>query len=163
MTEHAPAIFIALEASSFAAAIRQSNWIYMTANVAHIASLFFFAGAIAVMDLRLSGALAATSPGHVLKMTRRVALFAFAGLAASGFVLFAAEASHVVINPVFQVKAALIVTGLLNVAYFEYFLAPKVNKLKPLKPMPRDVRMAGFISVGLWLLVAICGRTIAYF
>ncbi len=51
MTESAPAIFIAIEASGFGAAIRQSRWLYMTANVGHIVSLMVFAGAIAVMDL----------------------------------------------------------------------------------------------------------------
>ena len=52
MEHDAPAIFVALEASGFAAAIRQSIWIYPFANVGHIVALVCFAGAIAVMDLR---------------------------------------------------------------------------------------------------------------
>ena len=55
MTDAAPAIFVALEASSIGAAIRQSTWLYMAANVGHILSLTVFAGAIAVMDLRMAG------------------------------------------------------------------------------------------------------------
>jgi hypothetical protein len=43
MTDAAPAIFVALEASSIGAAIRQSSWLYMTANVGHILSLVVFA------------------------------------------------------------------------------------------------------------------------
>ena len=53
MTDAAPAIFVALEQSGFAAAIRQSLWLYPAANVGHIVSLTFFAGAVAVMDVRL--------------------------------------------------------------------------------------------------------------
>ena len=55
MTDAAPAIFVAIEGSAFAAAIRQSPYAYMAANVAHILSLMVFFGAVAVMDLRLAG------------------------------------------------------------------------------------------------------------
>ncbi len=162
MTDAAPTIFVALEASAIGAAIRQSTWIYMTANVGHIVSLVVFAGAVAVMDVRMTGALAATSPGYVLKAARRVAIAAFVGLVATGAVLFTAEASHVITNPVFQLKLALIALALLNVTWFEFFTAPKVKSLSPLTPLPAAARRAGFISIGLWIAVAAAGRTIAY-
>jgi hypothetical protein len=163
MNEHAPAIFVALEQSGFAAAIRQSTWAYMSANVGHIVSLVVFAGAVAVMDLRMAGAFAATSPGYVLRVSRRAAVLAFAGMVASGAVLFAAEASHVALNPVFQIKAALIALGLVNVALFERFTAPKVKDIPPLTRLPFAARAAGMLSIMLWLAVAACGRLIAYF
>jgi hypothetical protein len=163
MNEHAPAIFVALEGSAFAAGIRGSTWAYMVANVGHILSLFVFAGAIAVMDLRMTGALAATSPQYILRTARTVAMCAFGGLAVTGFILFSAEASHVALNPVFQVKVALIALGLINIAWFEYRIAPRVRRLKPLKPMPQEARVAGFVSLAIWFVVAACGRSIAYF
>jgi len=46
MSHDAPAIFIALEHSHFAAAIRQSGWLYPAANVGHIISLVIFASAV---------------------------------------------------------------------------------------------------------------------
>ena len=54
MMEHqAPAIFVALEQSAFAAAIRQSIWLYPLANVGHIVALACFAGrgAVSVREL----------------------------------------------------------------------------------------------------------------
>ena len=66
----APAMFVALEDSALGAAIRESTWIYMTANVGHVLSLMAFAGAIAVMDLRMMGVFAATSPGYIMRMAR---------------------------------------------------------------------------------------------
>jgi len=162
MNDAAPAIFVALEASAAGAAIRQSTWIYMAANVGHIVSLVVFAGAVAVMDIRMTGALAATSPGHVLKMARRFAVAAFFGLTITGATLFAAEASHVIMNPIFQLKLALIGLALLNITWFEYFTAPQVRALPPLTPLPVAARRAGFISIGLWIAVAAAGRTIAY-
>src|SRR5436853_175834 len=63
MEHDAPAIFVALEQSGFAAAIRQSSWLYPFANIGHIVALVVFAGAVAVMELRLLGALDAMAPG----------------------------------------------------------------------------------------------------
>lgn len=162
MTDAAPTIFVALEASALGAAIRQSTWIYMAANVGHIVSLVVFAGAVAIMDVRMTGALAATSPGHVLTMARRFAIAAFVGLLITGATLFTAEASHVIANPVFQIKLTLIALALINIAWFEFFTTPKVKLLPPLVPLPPAARMAGFVSIGLWIAVAAAGRTIAY-
>ena len=81
MNEHAPAIFRAIEASSFAAGIRASSWAYMAANVGHILSLTIFAGAIAVMDLRMLGVFSATTPGFVIRKARTFAGFALLGMA----------------------------------------------------------------------------------
>jgi len=72
MTDAAPAIFVALEQSGFAAAIRQSPWLYPAANVGHIVFLVLFAGAIAVMDVRLLGGLSATAPAPLLAWARQL-------------------------------------------------------------------------------------------
>ncbi len=163
MHDQAPAIFIALEASEFASAIRQSAWLYPAANVGHIVVLVLFAGTVAVMDIRLLGALAATAPARLLVPARRVAIAALAGMAATGFMLFSAEASHLVLNPVFQLKMAVIAAGLANAAFYEFGAKAKVERLAPGAPMPASARTVGALSLGLWIVVAACGRSIAYF
>jgi hypothetical protein len=161
--DHAPAVFVALQESGLAAAIRQSTWAYMAANVGHIVSLVVFAGAVAVMDLRMAGVFGATPAGEVLRKTRPVAIGAFIGLAVTGAALFSAEASHVIMNPVFQFKLVLIALGLLNVIAFELLFAGKVAALPAGAPLPGAARAAGLISIVLWIAVAACGRTIAYY
>jgi hypothetical protein len=163
MTDAAPAIFVALEQSGFAATIRQSSWLYPAANIGHIVSLTFFAGAIAVMDVRLLGGLAATAPGPLLARARLVAVAALAGMAVTGFLLFSAEASHLALNPVFQLKAILVVAGLINVAIYELWAKRAVAKLSPGAAMPARAKVAGLLSLGIWVAVAACGRSIAYF
>jgi hypothetical protein len=163
MTDSAPAIFVALEASALGAAIRQSTWLYMVANVGHILSLMAFAGAIAVMDLRMMGGFAATSPGYILRMARWAAVIAFTGLVVTGLTLFTAEASHVVINRIFQIKLGLIALGLTNIVAFEVWVTPKVQNLPPLTPLPKEARPIAFASLAIWFCVAACGRLIAYF
>ena len=95
----------------------------MAANVGHILSLTVFAGAIAVMDLRMLGVFLGNDAG--LRSSARRGLLPCVRAARDGahrLILFSAEASHVALNPVFQFKVALIVLGLLNVAYFEFFV-----------------------------------------
>jgi hypothetical protein len=163
MTDAAPAIFVALESSGLGAAIRQSSWAYMTANVGHIVSLLVFFSAVAIMDLRMAGFFAATAPGKILHGARTVAIAGFAGLLLTGSVLFTAEASHVVLNKVFLIKLALIALRLGNIAIFEYFTAPQIKGLPPHAVLPSAARTAGIVSLVTWVAVAICGRSIAYF
>jgi len=163
MTGEAPAIFVALEQSGFGAAVRQSTWLFPMANVGHVLALALFAGALAVMDVRLLGGLAATSPAHVLMRARSVAVAAFVLLAVTGFMQFAADASHLIINPVFQIKLALIGLGLVNLAVFEFGVKRAVTGLGPGAAMPASAKTAGFMSIAIWIAVAACGRTIAYF
>jgi hypothetical protein len=163
MTGEAPAIFVALEQSDLGATIRQSMWLFPLANVGHVLALALFAGALAVMDVRLLGGLAATSPAHVLMRARSIAIAAFVMLAVTGFMQFAADASHLILNPVFQIKLALIGLGLLNLTIFEFGVKHAVAGLGPGAAMPASAKTAGFMSLAIWLAVAACGRTIAYF
>jgi hypothetical protein len=163
MTDAAPAIFVAIEGSAFAAAVRQSPYAYMAANVAHILSLMVFFGAVAVMDLRLAGFFQATWPGSLLRRARVIAILGFLGLVASGSVLFVAEASHIVLNGMFQFKAALIGLGLINIVWYESVVADKVKDVLPHTPLPGGARLIGVTSLAIWLAVAACGRLIAYF
>src|SRR5437660_799418 len=161
MTDAAPAVFVALEQSGFAAAIRQSPWLYPAANVGHIVSLTLLAGAVAVMDVRLLGGLAATA--RLLGRARAFAVVALLGMAVTGCVLFSAEASHLVLNPAFQLKVVVAAAGLINVAIYELWGRRVVERLAPGAAMPARAKIAGMLSLGIWVVVAACGRSIAYF
>jgi hypothetical protein len=163
MTEAAPGLLVALEQSGFAATVRQSTWLYPAANIGHIVSLTFFAGATAVMDVRLLGGLAATSPALLLARARNFALAAFAGMAMTGAVLFSAEASHLAVNRASPRKAVLVAAGLVNIAIYGLWASRAVERLQPGAPMPPRAKIAGILSLGIWVAVAACGRSIAYF
>jgi hypothetical protein len=99
----------------------------------------------------------------MLARARLFAVAALAGMAITGFVLFAAEASHLALNPVFRLKFALIAAGLINVAIYELWGRRAVEKLPPHAAMTRTAKLAGLVSVAIWVAVAACGRAIAYF
>jgi hypothetical protein len=163
MTHEAPAIFVALEQSGFAATIRQSPWLYPAANVGHILSLALFAGAIAVVDVRLLGGLSATAPAPLLARARNFAVAALAGMAITGGILFSAEASHLAVNPVFQLKAMLVAAGLVNVAMAEFWATRGLEHIPVGASTPARAKIVGVLSLIIWLAVAACGRSIAYF
>jgi hypothetical protein len=163
MEHEAPAIFVALEHSSFASAIRQSSWLYPLANVGHIVALVFFAGAVAVMDVRLLGGLAATAPGPIIAQARNFAIAAFGAMAITGFMLFSTDASHIVTNPAFQIKAAFVAVGLGNIGLYEFGLKHDVAGLAPGTSLPARAKAIAALSLAIWISVAACGRSIAYF
>jgi uncharacterized protein DUF6644 len=163
MLHGAPQFLIALEQSALGAAIRQSVWAYPTANVGHILALTLFAGSVAMMDARLLGAFAAAPPAAIVRPARRMAIAALALMAATGFMLFTAEASHVALNRVFQIKAGLIALGITNALLVARPLDRALEATPAFAPLPGRVRLAGGISVAIWVSVAACGRLIAYF
>ena len=163
MLAEAPEFLLAIEQSAFAAAIRQSLWAYPAANVGHILALFFFAGAISIMDLTLLGALRGANAAGIVRKSRRTAIGALLLMLATGSVLFAAEASHVAMNPVFQVKLALIGFGTLNALATGPPLRRTLAAPALSTPFPMRLRVAAALSLLTWLSVAGCGRLIAYF
>lgn len=166
MNEAAPAILVALEGSGLGQAIRQSVWLYPTANVAHVVALTVFAGAVAVMDLRLLGAFAGSRPAEVIRPARRAAMAGLLLMLLTGTILFTAEASHVSLNPVFQLKAMLIGLGVANALVLGRMPSANLANLASMEAnvaLPRRVRVAAGLSLCIWLAVAACGRLIAYY
>jgi hypothetical protein len=153
----------AIEHSWLGVAARESVWLYPTANVGHILALTVFAASVAMMDGRLLGAFSSIEPGAFLRPVRRLAVAALLVMVLTGGVMFAAEAPHVAVNPVFQTKLALIAVALANAAIFEWMWAGQVRALPAGMAMPAPVRLSAGLSLMLWLSVAAAGRLIAYF
>jgi hypothetical protein len=163
MLHEAPQFLVALEQSALGAAIRQSVWAYPAANVGHVVALTLFAGSVAIMDARLLGAFAATPPASVVRPARRMAMAGLLLMALTGSILFTAEASHVALNRVFQIKAILIALGVVNAVLVGRALDKALEATPAFAPLPARVRLAGLVSLGIWMSVAACGRLIAYF
>ncbi|MBM3545683.1 MAG: hypothetical protein FJX54_01920 [Alphaproteobacteria bacterium] len=155
-------LFLALEQSGLGAAMRESSFLYPLANVLHIVGLVCFAGAIAIMDARLMGAFEALPLRSFVSRWRKVAMAAFAVQIVSGFMLFSAEASAIIDNPVFQLKLLLIAIGLGNVVVFELVTKPGIAGWQGGQP-PMIAKISGAVSLLAWIAVAAAGRLIAYF
>jgi hypothetical protein len=148
-------VWAALQASGFAAAIRDSTFIYPIANVTHVVAVIAFFGLVAAMDLRLLGVTGGTPARAVVARLRPFAAAALVIIAMAGFILFAAEALALMRNPAFALKLTAIVLALINIAVNEWSL----------RRFGEGATLAKFTagaSLALWLFVAAMGRTIAY-
>jgi hypothetical protein len=61
-----------------------------------------------------------------------------------------AEASHLALNPVFQLKAILVAAGLINVAIYEFWAKRSVEHLAPGASTPSRAKVAGLLSLAIW-------------
>jgi hypothetical protein len=162
MDASAPQWLVALEGSGLGAAIRQSVWIYPAANVAHVAAIAAFAGSVVLLDLILLGVVRPAGRALLLQRARRWTMACLSLVALSGLVLFIAEASHVALNRVFQLKLALIALAVLNGLVLGSRAEAAISKLSDTEPTPAPARTAAAASLLLWLSVVALGRFIAY-
>ena len=102
--------------------------------------------------MRLLGAFAAAPPASVVRPARRLAMLGLLLMAATGFVLFAAEASHVAMNRVFQIKAVLIGLGILNALLVARRRRRRSTSMPAFAPLPARSGwrrgIAGDLAVG---------------
>ncbi len=158
----APQWLVALEASGLGAAIRQSVWLYPAANVGHVLAVVGFVSAVVVMDLGLLGVLALRGRAALLASARRWAMGGLGAAVATGAILFIAEASHVALNRVFQIKMVLIGVGLAHALVSGQRGLAAASALADHEPLPAAVRRTAMLSVAIWFVVAGLGRFIAY-
>lgn len=152
-----PNLFQLLERSGFGLLIRDAVLIYPIANVVHVLAALVFFASVAIMDLRVLGALREDASEAVIRRFRPVAIGAFCMLIGSGIILFTPEASAIIKNPSFQIKLALIAIGLANVIWLERALKRGYPGMTA-----RSARVPAALSLVVWLGVAAAGRYIAY-
>lgn len=144
-----------LQDSAYGALVRDSIFLYPLANVTHVLAVLVFFAAVAAMDLRLLGVFEGVPARVLIARLRPVAIGALVVIVASGITLFVPEAAAIGANPAFRIKLVLILIGLANIGLND-------------RALRRDgeegtwVRASAAGSLGLWLLVAAAGRTIAY-
>jgi len=78
-----------------------------------------------------------------------------------GFLLFSADASHVVKNPAFQAKALLIAAALVNVVIAHAGPWRHIERWRG--EAPGAAKATALTSLVLWLGAICAGRLIAYF
>lgn len=144
------------------AALRQSRWTYASVNAAHIVGLALLFGAIVPLDLRLMG-WRRTVP--IRAMVRTLLPLAITGLVlavAAGLLLFSIRAVEYAGTTLFQVKMALVACALLNSLFLHRAAQWEAQQTIVGDAPPLRLRMAGALSIGLWLSVIVCGRMLAF-
>lgn len=147
----------ALEAAPAIDWLRMSSWAYAAINTLHVVGIALLFGAIVPLDLRLAGWRRGEASLEALARTLvPVSMVGFALAAASGSLLFAADARNYAASPFFQAKLAVIGLALLNAA-----LLRRIDWAAPALSV-RRLAGAGALSLLLWFLAIGLGRWIAY-
>ena len=148
-------LFAWMEGTALAAWTRESPslWAYPTIITLHSVGLAIVVGGSLAIDFRLLG-WARAIPVAALTPLFRIIAWAFALNAASGFLLFMADATTKATQPVFLVKLTLILVALLVTVA----VARRVRQA----PDRLDAPLMPIASVLLWLGAIAAGRLMAY-
>jgi hypothetical protein len=144
-------------ATPFADWAASNPYAYPAANTIHVLALVLLLGGIGLVDLRVIG-MFRTLP--LQPLSRALVPIAATGvliLAASGSILFAADAEALARQDTFRLKLVLIAIALANVGLFRLLYGAVVSDSPP-----AGARLLALASLLLWTSVAICGRMIAY-
>ncbi|MGK9168630.1 hypothetical protein KXR53_20120 [Inquilinus limosus] len=149
-----------LEASPLGALMRDSLWLYPTANLLHLLGLVLLVGGIGLLDLRLVGFGRSLPVETVSRLLTRVALAGLALMVVTGAMLFAADAGPLAAADVFQLKILVIAAALVNAVAFRWLWQRSLADWNRAPPLLGRIQAAG--SILLWLMAGTLGRLIAY-
>ena len=159
--------FGALEASGLGQAMRQWLWLYPAVEIVHIVGIGLLFGSIVVFDLRLLGFSRNISVKRLASHVLPWSAGSFLLIVPSGLLMFIAHASEFIESEVFVIKMLLILAAGVNAGLFhtvtfrtaDVWVAEEMRKLPP----PPSARLAGGLSLLIWVSVIACGRLLAYF
>jgi hypothetical protein len=156
----AASIFLALQESALGHAMRSSPALYPAVEILHIIGFIVLVGSILALDLRLLGLGRAIAIVPMAQFLLPMSRFGFLLAISMGFLLFSADASHVVRNLAFQSKLLLIAAALVTVVIAH--LGPWRRLAQWKSEAPGSAKVTALLSLLLWLGVVCAGRLIAY-
>jgi hypothetical protein len=151
------------EDSGLANSIRENDVLFPLIESVHVVSICLVVGSILVVDLRLLGlASVHRSVSRVIGGTLPVTWSAFAVAVVSGALLFISNATNYLANDYFVAKISLICAAGLNMAIFHVISARGLPRWDNAASPPLSARLAGGLSILLWVSVVACGRWIGF-
>jgi len=147
----------------WAYAIQTSLYLFPLIESIHVVAFATVVGSITYVDLRLLGLTSRARPisaliDEVLPLTWS----AFALAVLSGAALFSANAPTYFENYAFRLKMMQILLAGINMIVFHTMTYRNVEQWDSILPPPWAVRLAGVVSIVLWIGSITCGRLIGF-
>jgi hypothetical protein len=152
-----------LEHTSVAAAVRESLWLFPAIETLHLLGMAVLVGSITAFDLRLLGWMLRRE--RVSALAGRLLPWSWAGFAVqlvTGALLFASEAVKVYPNPAFRLKMLLLFFVGLHALIFHLSVYRNVASWDDTEVLPVGPKVAGFVSILLWIGIVAAGRFIGF-
>jgi hypothetical protein len=152
-----------LENSSLADNIRENDLLFPLIESVHVLAICLVVGSILAVDLRLLGIASINRPlSRVTAGILPLTWGAFAVAVASGGLLFISNATKYLGNGFFIAKLCLIGAAGVNMAIFHFIGAKDLSRWENDARLPLPARLAGGVSILLWIAVVACGRWIGF-
>jgi hypothetical protein len=156
-------IFQSLYDSQVGTAIRESGTLFPWIESVHVLCITTVVGTIAVVDLRLIGAVwTRRRITEVIAETLPITWIAFVFAAITGSLLFSSNAIKYSHNFNFQLKMALLVVAFVNMLIFHGVHHKTIAQWDDAPKAPGAVRLAGGISLLVWIAVIATARWIGF-
>jgi hypothetical protein len=152
-----------LASTRWSIALHESLWVYPLVESTHVWSLAVFVGLAVLLDLRLLGLAMKSVPAS--EATRRLIpwmLAGFGSMVVTGLLLFYAIPVRTYQSVFFRLKLILIGLGALNAFVFHTGIGKRIAEWDRDPVPPRRARVAGALSLMVWISVVFAGRMIAY-
>lgn len=151
-----------LYATPVSTTIRDVTWVVPTVQSIHILSIAALVGATLVSDLRLAGLIATDQPASAIVRRHLPWIWtALVILLATGLTLLVGEPERTVINRVFWLKMAMVLTAFTLTMIFRRPLLDERFSFDHPQQLKR-AKIAAWVSLILWIGIIFCGRWIAY-
>jgi hypothetical protein len=152
-----------LENSRLADNIRENDLLFPFIESVHVLAICLVVGSILAVDLRLLGlASIHRSVSRVTNGILPLTWCAFVVAVASGGLLFISNATKYLGNGFFIAKLFLIGAAGLNMMIFHAIGAKDLPRWENETRLPLPARLAGGVSILLWVAVVACGRWIGF-
>jgi hypothetical protein len=143
--------------------VRENNLLFPSIESVHVLAVCLVVGSIAVVDLRLLGFASVDRPvGRLMRSILPITVGAFGLAVAAGSLLFISHASKYLENRFFIAKITLIALAGVNMAVFHLIGARNLDQWENDALPPLFARVAGGLSLFLWVSVVACGRWIGF-
>jgi Family of unknown function (DUF6644) len=144
-------------------ALHESRYAFLVVLTIHVLTLSVFVGTALMIDLRLLGVTMMRVPAS--QVIARLVPWSAAGLIlmmTSGALLFYAAPLVRYQNVFFRMKMATLVLALLNAWLFHRTVYRRIGDWDRDAVPPRAARVAGGLSLVLWVVIITAGRMMAY-
>jgi hypothetical protein len=152
-----------LESTPGSVALHESRYMFLIVLTVHVLTLAVFVGTALMIDLRFLGVTLIRVPAS--EVVGRLLPWAVAGflvMVTSGALLFYAAPVVRYHNLFFRFKMGALVLAVVNAWVFHATVYRRVAQWDRDPVPPREVRVAGGLSLVLWALIITAGRMMAY-
>ncbi len=158
-----PSIIQTIQTSGPAEWLRTSVKAMPIVEAIHVLAAATVFGTIFIVDLRLLGLPDTKRPfTRVSDEMLRWTWFAFGIAVMAGLLMFAANAHTYVGNTAFRLKMLALLGAGVNMAIFQGITFRSVSRWDRNAPPPLAARLAGALSITLWVSVIFCARWIGF-